>query len=551
MSLYDRVNEFVEIYLRSQTDGEKEKFIHDPIWGGIEVHPWEQSLVDTPLFQRLRQIHQTGCVFATYPSAKHTRFEHTLGVAHLAGKMIERLRKRGDWNGEIDFDKSYQAVRFAALTHDLGHSAFSHTTEEIYKHCDDIRELTEKGGKYEDKGAGELLSFLIVTSQAFRRFFADLRKKDDRLKVDVNDFAPLILGRPSEATPENIFEANVISAPFDADKLDYFPRDGRAAGLEVSLDVDRLLNCIEIHEHKGDNGILNGRKLIVHRGGFNPLQQLLFARATLFSSVYHHHKVRACDCMIKGAIECFTDRNTRFNKSEVLEREIDLKSAADFLYLTDLSFFSEASRHSVTQLEHQLIHDLLFRRLLKRTITISTFTIDWAATEAHAPKTGEEEPTPCGTCGAIPHGSAIDIADHPKARAVYDNFYNLRSNPALLRFHAKEIYAQARIDCTEYRVWFDLPSTPSFKKAGDALIRTSPSGAPTVVEPLVKFIPIEKWVQTYEQYYAQGFLFGPPSQEQRTKLALIAREYLKEKFHLYLKDDCIAEDIRQAVASQV
>ena len=513
MSLRESIDEFVGIFLeKADFKSNKDKYVHDPIWGGIELFPWEQGIIDTPLFQRLRQIHQTGCVFATYPSATHSRFEHTLGVMHLAGRMACQLEKHF---GSLVDKSTYQKVRLAALGHDLGHSAFSHATEEIYSQCGDIAELTGTGGDFEGKGAGEVLSFLILTSKPFREFFGNLKKYHPDLLIEVDDFAPLVLGRATDPDKNKFFEAQIISSPFDADKLDYFPRDGRSAGLELSLDTDRLLNCLEIHSLSGPLGSKN--TMVVHRGGFNPIQQLLFARATLFSTVYHHHKVRACDCMIKAAFERMHDIGKGFSGGQALKRKLDHTSAADFLYLTDFSFFAEASIHDLDSIEHDLLHDLLYRRLLKRTVTVSANTLEGF------------------------HTNPDEI------RAAYSQFYNKRSNPIEVRELAIRIHDEAGVECTKYRVWLDLPSTPSFEQAGRALMRISQRGEDIEVKPLADFIPVAEWVQTYRQYYAQSFLFGPPDIEQRIKLAVVTRRILREEFGLNLKPNSMPDDIRTAV----
>ena len=337
--LQERIDKFVKRYLSSYSvTASKSKFIHDPLWGTIEIRRHEQCLLDTPLLQRLRQIHQTGCVYATYPSASHSRFEHTLGVVHIAGRMAAALRKR--FPRIVDRSTEYK-VRLAALLHDTGHSAFSHTTEDIFKYCADLRKELSEGGEFEGKGAGEVLSYLIATSNAFRRFFSQLRRRyPDELDFNVDDFAPLILSRA--ANPKKHYEADIVSGPFDADKLDYFPRDGRAAGVGLSIDIDRLLHCIGLAEVVRTDG-LRTQTMVVSRGGFNAIQQLLFARATLFSSVYHHHKVRACDCMIKAGFEAFHDAGRRFKKG--VDR-LTMKSAGDFLFLTDGDYFAQRSVRS-------------------------------------------------------------------------------------------------------------------------------------------------------------------------------------------------------------
>ncbi len=432
---------------------------------------------------------------------------------HLAGRMAESLRKR--YPRKVD-EKTEQKVRLAALMHDAGHSAFSHTTEELYQECEDICRLISAGGEFQNKGAGEVLSHLIVVSKPFRQYFDKVKHTQPELNVTVDEFAPLILGRASD--PKKQFEADIISGAFDADKLDYFPRDGRSAGLELSLDIQRLLHCLEIAKTDRAAGGKT-HSMVVSRGGYNALQQLLFARATLFATVYHHHKVRACDCMVKACFERFQGKGKRFKRNQTFRRGLRLKSAADFLFVTDADFFNEAYNHRPASQEHCLIHDLLYRRLFKRVLTISSHTVK-------------------------------DFETKDEAKASYGEFYNLRAKPAEQRELAEDVLERARVNCSPHRVWFDIPQNPTFDKAGSARLNVAPRGEQARLEKLAKFIPVKEWVDTYRQYYAQSFLFGPEDQATRVKLACSALKLLQERFQLVLMENALADDIRSDVAGR-
>ncbi|MHB1768302.1 MAG: HD domain-containing protein, partial [Phycisphaerae bacterium] len=452
---------------------------------------------------------QTGFVYATYPSATHTRFEHTVGVMHIAGRIANTLKKRHP--NDVD-EKTEQRVRLAALLHDVGHSAFSHTSEEIYGTRRDLRKLLAKHGKFEGKGAGEVLSYLVATSKAFRKFFDQIRRHY-KIQVSIDEFAPLILGK---ADPNKRFEADIISGPVDADKLDYFPRDGRSAGIELAVDIERLLHCLSIETETNED--TKYRIMVVRRGGYNAIQQLLFARATLFASVYHHHKVRACDCMVKAVFEYFCDKGLRFKKNAVYGGTM-LKSASDFLLFTDQDFFNEAYSHKIVNPPHKLIHDLLYRRLLKRALTITRNTVR-------------------------------DFND-VQQQAGYGQFYNLKEDENELRKLAEKIRKRAKVSVDKYQVWVDIPRDPSFHKAGAAKVNlSSGDGKPRLVQ-LEKVIPISQWVDTYQHFYAQSFLFGPPDATVRKKLALAAIEILDEDFNLKLNRDAIAHDIQNRISRKL
>src|SRR5215211_5813396 len=101
--------------------------ITDPIHKYIRITDIEKKLIDTEVFQRLRKIRQLAGAHLVYPSAQHTRFEHSLGVMHLAGLAAETLLDKG----YIECKEDVESLRIAALLHDIGHGPFSHLFEEV------------------------------------------------------------------------------------------------------------------------------------------------------------------------------------------------------------------------------------------------------------------------------------------------------------------------------------------------------------------------------------------------------------------------------------
>uniref|UniRef100_A0A3Q2CP15 HD domain-containing protein n=1 Tax=Cyprinodon variegatus TaxID=28743 RepID=A0A3Q2CP15_CYPVA len=103
---------------------------HYPIHGTIELHPLLVKIIDTPQFQRLRNIKQIGAASYIYPGATNSRFDHSIGVAYLAGELLKSIREKQQDLGITDWD--VLCVQIAALCHDLGHGPFSHMFDQMF-----------------------------------------------------------------------------------------------------------------------------------------------------------------------------------------------------------------------------------------------------------------------------------------------------------------------------------------------------------------------------------------------------------------------------------
>src|SRR5437867_9804616 len=108
------------------------KFFRDPIHGFIEVRPHERAVIDSPIFQRLRRIHQLSFGYLVYHGAEHSRFGHSIGVMHVSSWMLESALRNTE---ELESDSAEydgydeKKLRLAALLHDVGHPPFSHALE--------------------------------------------------------------------------------------------------------------------------------------------------------------------------------------------------------------------------------------------------------------------------------------------------------------------------------------------------------------------------------------------------------------------------------------
>jgi deoxynucleoside triphosphate triphosphohydrolase SAMHD1 len=324
----DHLSEYVKhIKADSRALGRKE--INDALWGTTTIFPIEVLLIDSPLIQRLRSIRQLGVVHWVYPGAVHTRFEHTLGVLHQVQYLVSAINGlaayRGDPRPVIDASHT-QLLRIAALLHDVGHSAFSHVIE---KALDDLpgvaslkKEFSQEQGKIEDKQLSEIFAFYVIRSLSMWELVSELLdrhggsiqfsgSREENVNRVIEKLSLAVIGQQIDDRLPLLHQ--LISGPFDADKLDYFVRDARLAGTPSVLDVSRLVQKLSVRELEsrelpGDIG--KGVKKIDYKhcifglkwSGIAMLDELHLARILLFAKIYRHPKVLAIEHMLRGAV---------------------------------------------------------------------------------------------------------------------------------------------------------------------------------------------------------------------------------------------------------
>lgn len=288
----------------------EDKVINDPIWGCVKFYSWEVSIIDTPLFQRLRDIYQVGLGVFTYPAARHSRFEHSLGVVAIASRMIESLKSQS--LGFINISEyEVMDVRLAALLHDIGHCFYSHLSEAFYGSLPDFIKLTKYfNGKWGVKPKPhEIFSYMIINTDAFKKFIEENNILDNQYIAASDGLTDLMIrignmiigipnqGRRSERKQNKkySFLTRLINGDIDADKLDYIKRDSYTSGLPLTFDIERLLYKMTIREP--DNS--NEYQLVVDISGITAVEEITFSKLMLNNYIYHHHKVLATEVMAK------------------------------------------------------------------------------------------------------------------------------------------------------------------------------------------------------------------------------------------------------------
>lgn len=310
-SFVDKIDEFVtQKLVNYETSGLCAKTIHDPIWGSVFYFSWEVQIIDSPIFQRLRNVGQVGLAGLTYPSARHSRFEHSLGTTAIASQMLESIMKRSSEDSiKIENIVLYK-VRLAALLHDIGHCFYSHLSESVYGKMEEFKLLQDLFKKYKKAlkpKPHEIFSYLIINTPSFKTF---IREKVDFPSIrglNINDFmieiGNMIIGYNNESASGNIiysYMTSIINGSFDADKLDYIKRDSYLAGLALTYDIERLLYKIDVKPIT--IGEKTDQRLTIDINGVTALEELTFSKIMLFSYIYHHQKVLISEEIVKDLI---------------------------------------------------------------------------------------------------------------------------------------------------------------------------------------------------------------------------------------------------------
>ena len=307
------------------------KELNDPLWGTIVLYPLELVVLDSPLLQRLRRIKQLGVVHWVYPGATHSRIEHTIGAVHQIQRLITSINSRSP-ESEADFidKKMSRLLRLIALCHDIGQGVMSHVSENAFRNLEEVEQIRLDFVdlvNIERTKLSEIAAYYMIGSPTFKemlRLGRDLTNSHDLPADAVNLIQKAIVGHPISDEIPLLHE--LISGPFDADKLDYMPRDAQMAGVPVVTDVNRLIEKVRaIRVTQGElplevaKAVKGGKATYTMTGivlsGGRTLDELMLGRTLLFDKIYRHQKVRALESMVSSillALAPIVDKNPAF-----------------------------------------------------------------------------------------------------------------------------------------------------------------------------------------------------------------------------------------------
>jgi uncharacterized protein len=324
---------------------DRPRSILDPVHGLIRFTDREFAVICHPLFQRLRRIKQNGLLFLVFPSATHTRFEHSLGALYVADTMLRALISnsivarhkgavasfgRASEDRAVDLSEVpadlmawvWSTARLAALAHDMGHGPLSHTFDHFTVYRDELPRLLDEEAV---RSLKEVVSPLVdwernkslPGSHSYDRVPHEVMSCVFFAKAWHDSVAADDLATPLEVTAAILGDSRLIaavsdsqkrcwlplihdivaSAPADADRMDYLERDSKSIGVSYGLfDRNRVLKSLLCFRTTVDMESIF--RLGVKSSGVPALENLVQARFELYVQIYFHKTNRATELML-------------------------------------------------------------------------------------------------------------------------------------------------------------------------------------------------------------------------------------------------------------
>ncbi|XP_053387221.1 deoxynucleoside triphosphate triphosphohydrolase SAMHD1-like [Mercenaria mercenaria] len=287
------------------------KVFNDPIHGNIELHPLCVRIVDTPQFQRLRFIKQLGGAYFVYPGAAHNRFEHSIGVCHLAGRLVRALKEKEFEDLEEKFKitpTDILCVEVAGLCHDLGHGPFSHLFDKTI-----IPKLRKEKWEHEN-GSVDMFRYMLKVNDGLQEEF----EKQGITSKDRTFIEELIVTlKPEELRKEWKYKGRPKEKGFlyeivsnkrngiDVDKWDYFARDCHMLGIGNNFNHNRCIAFARVIDVDVDGE--RERQICYRNKEAANLYDMFHTRYLLHNRAYQHKTNNIIEYMISEALVSAND----------------------------------------------------------------------------------------------------------------------------------------------------------------------------------------------------------------------------------------------------
>lgn len=383
----------------------------DPLHGDIKLSEVEKWIIQQPIFTRLRRVKQNTFLYYVFPSANHTRFEHSIGVMHLAGKIFDsckenyatgqKKKEKYSIKGETSFynlnnleereEIYYQELRLAALLHDIGHGPLSHLFDEFAISKDVFLKIVENSSALKQYYKGfekliisnknkvehEIIScafvFMLIDElkneninnvhkfSTSAKLIVDSLSAERIVKLIEPDFENLEEYTDSKKNNYTSFFSRIITAfPIDADRMDYLLRDSYFSGVTYGIyDINRIFASFMATIDKK-----NKVQLTYKESGLDSMLRFIQSRSHLYNQVYFHKTNRSANSML-----AYASKSNKEKGVKLLDNFKDIPSLMSFyIKNSDEVFLNYTIRKHVisNDVEKQVLDELLDRKLFKR-----------------------------------------------------------------------------------------------------------------------------------------------------------------------------------------
>ena len=257
--------------------------VRDGVWGDVPVDKAVRALLDAPSMARLKGMNALGFAQFAFPSARHTRFDHAIGVYHLTRLTLKKIMDSGAYLE----DRDVRTTLAAALLLDVGRYPYAHSVEGVRLPGMISRDEATRLAIEDSEISGVLREQWDLEPHGVFRLVAH---GDDE---DPDGGAPL-----RNLTPTEHLARDLLSGTLDVSTLDSLVRDARGAKVTYgTVDVEALISCLRIV------GQDNRAVLAVDEAGVGHLQSFVFARYVMHYNVYGHHALRVPAVMFLRAVQ--------------------------------------------------------------------------------------------------------------------------------------------------------------------------------------------------------------------------------------------------------
>jgi uncharacterized protein len=321
------------------------EYILDPIHGQIGITALESLLIKDEVFTRLKNIKQLGFVCHVYPSATHTRYEHSLGTLAITWAMLKRLLRKLEENKEKDIinlfsNEVIESLRLAALMHDLGHGPFSHSMEIALSYLgiefehDDLTSYlltSDLGSSFECKSIKKTCDALNkldnTTLKRYRSNLNTLLKPELRaliLSIFNQDFTSPLTEKYSVI---HYFLHDMIEGDLGSDRIDYLLRDTYFTGLGHRFSLSEILDNLYYIMDRKENRLI----LCVKAEGKPALELMLLTRYFHYQFIAHHPTNELMTAILQKRIALYLEKQKAQTDDQKQKQILDIALSNDWI----------------------------------------------------------------------------------------------------------------------------------------------------------------------------------------------------------------------------